>query len=61
MGVSLALPLLEAMTPARSLAATAAGPTRAAFVYVPNGADMPAWCQGALKTSHGWALENQPL
>ncbi|HEX4613846.1 MAG TPA: DUF1552 domain-containing protein [Urbifossiella sp.] len=39
-GVSVALPLLEAMAPAQS---PAVGPTRAAFVYVPNGAHMPAW------------------
>jgi hypothetical protein len=43
MGVSVALPLLEAMTPARSQAAGVTGPTRAAFVYVPNGVHMPAW------------------
>jgi hypothetical protein len=43
MGVSVALPLLEAMTPAHSQAAGVAGPTRAAFVYVPNGVHMPAW------------------
>jgi hypothetical protein len=46
-----ALPLLEAMAPSRSqavgvgagAAGTATGPTRAAFVYVPNGVHMPAW------------------
>jgi hypothetical protein len=41
--VSIALPLLEAMTPARSQAAGITGPTRTAFVYVPNGVHMPAW------------------
>jgi hypothetical protein len=46
LGLSLALPLLEAMTPPRSKAQTpgaGSGPTRAAFVYVPNGVHMPAW------------------
>src|SRR5262245_4926745 len=45
-GVSVALPLLEAMTPARSNALGAnppTAPTRAAFVYVSNGVHMPAW------------------
>jgi len=45
LGVSVALPLLETMTPAGEPAAkaAAASPTRAAFVYVPNGVHMPAW------------------
>ncbi|HJZ53785.1 MAG TPA: hypothetical protein VKE74_02445, partial [Gemmataceae bacterium] len=46
MGASVALPLLEAMAPPRSQAvvgdaAAMTGPTRAAFVYVPNGVHMP--------------------
>lgn len=45
MGVTLALPLLDAMTPARTLLAhTAAAPgTRLGFVYVPHGAVMTRW------------------
>jgi hypothetical protein len=43
MGASVALPLLAAMTPLRSQSAGAVGPTRVAFVYVPNGVHMPAW------------------
>jgi hypothetical protein len=48
MGASVALPLLEAMTPSRSQAVVAGeagmtGPTRAAFTYVPNGVHGPAW------------------
>ena len=45
MGVSLALPLLDAMVPAASaLAKTAAKPVRRlGFVYVPNGAVMSHW------------------
>jgi hypothetical protein len=42
-GVSVALPLLEAMAPARPPAPGPVGPTRVAFVYVPNGVHMPAW------------------
>jgi hypothetical protein len=45
MGVSLALPLLDAMIPARTLLAqTAARPvTRLGFVYFPHGAIMNSW------------------
>src|SRR5450432_2611958 len=47
LGAAMALPLLEAMIPARSLAAAVGGaakaPTRMAFLFVPNGAHMPDW------------------
>ena len=45
MGVTLALPLLDAMVPALSaLSRTAAKPVgRLGFVYIPNGASMPHW------------------
>jgi hypothetical protein len=48
-GVSLALPLLDAMIPARTLLAqTAAGPRpRLGFVYVPHGAIMDRWTPAA--------------
>jgi len=42
MGVTLALPFLDAMTPALS-AAPAASPRRLGFVYIPNGAVMSKW------------------
>ena len=44
-GLSMGLPVLEAMQPASNLAAAAnpSHPTRAAFVFFPNGAIMPAW------------------
>jgi hypothetical protein len=56
LGASVALPLLDAMAPARSGAANpaAAGPTRAAFVYAPNGVHLPAWTPAA--TGGGFAL-----
>jgi hypothetical protein len=40
-GTMIALPMLDAMTPA--LAATSAAPVRLAFVYVPNGIVMKHW------------------
>src|SRR5690606_38502347 len=40
-GAALALPLLDAMSPA--LAATPKAPARLAFLYVPNGIDMANW------------------
>ena len=44
LGTALALPLLEAMAPGVSLAATARKhPLRMAFLYVPNGANMADW------------------
>ena len=45
MGATIALPLLDAMIPARTaLAATAARPMpRMAFVYFPHGAIMDEW------------------
>src|SRR5262249_55201100 len=62
-GTSLALPLLEAMLPARELAAETAGkaPLRMAFVYVPNGVHMPDWRPQA--TGSGFTLSPilQPL
>jgi hypothetical protein len=42
LGVTLGLPLLEAMTPARA-APAATHPLRLAFLYIPNGAIMDAW------------------
>jgi hypothetical protein len=53
MGVTVALPLLDAMVPAMTaLAATPANPApRLGFVYIPMGAHIPQWtppCEGAL-------------
>ena len=41
LGATIALPFLDAMTPA--FAAPAKGPLRLAFLYVPNGIDMANW------------------
>jgi hypothetical protein len=45
MGVTLALPALEAMVPAATVfgKTAAARPVRAGFVYLPHGADMASW------------------
>lgn len=49
LGVSISLPMLDAMSPGLafggggSKVAKADGPTRLAWVYVPNGVDMPNW------------------
>src|ERR1700681_4402824 len=44
-GATLALPLLDAMVPARTLLAKTAGtpPSRLGFVYLPHGANMDRW------------------
>ena len=44
LGLGVALPMLDAMTPAFAASKTvAAAPRRLAFCYVPNGIIMPAW------------------
>lgn len=43
LGASIALPMLDAMTPALAKAPAAAGPRRLVFTYVPNGVSMTGW------------------
>lgn len=43
MGAAIALPMLDAMTPAFALPRVKASPLRLAFTYVPNGVTMAAW------------------
>jgi len=45
MGVTVALPLLDAMVPAATALAQTSGvrPSRVGFIYVPHGADMASW------------------
>ena len=59
MGVTLGLPLLDAMVPALSaLTKTAARPVRRfSAVYVPNGITMAAWTP----TAEGTAFELTPI
>jgi hypothetical protein len=42
-GATVALPFLDAMTPALARAQSRKAPVRMAFVYVPNGIDMRHW------------------
>src|SRR6202163_2581894 len=42
-GTAVALPFLDAMTPAFAAKSAAKAPVRMAFVYVPNGIDMRFW------------------
>lgn len=49
LGTAMALPLLEAMTPAATLVTVGKStPKRLAFVYVPNGANMADWTPAAI-------------
>jgi hypothetical protein len=60
LGVSLALPLLEAMGPRSLFAAEApAAPVRMAFMYVPNGMNMVSWTPAIEGTGYElpWTLE----
>ncbi len=43
MGAAIALPMLDAMTPALALPRVKASPLRLAFTYVPNGVTMAEW------------------
>ena len=43
LGASMALPMLDAMTPSRALAAATRPPVRSAFIFVPNGVHLDNW------------------
>lgn len=62
-GTTMALPLLEAMLPARVLASspTSELPTRMAFVFFPNGAIMPQWKSSGEGTDFELSETLQPL
>ena len=48
MGVTLGLPLLEAMAPAKTaVAAAGKPPLRMIFLYIPGGVNVDAWRPGA--------------
>ncbi|MDR3405294.1 MAG: DUF1552 domain-containing protein [Chthoniobacter sp.] len=64
LGAAMALPMLEAMLPARSMAAAAGAaksPTRMAFLFVPNGAHMPDWTPTAAGADFDLPYILQPL
>ncbi len=63
LGVTLALPLLDAMLPAQTLLkkTAAAGSPRMGFVYVPHGAIMDKWTPAAEGTGFEFSPILQPL
>ena len=64
MGVAIALPALDAMTPvlsAASRARAAAPPLRLAFTYAPNGVTMADWTPSAAGTSFEYSRILKPL
>ncbi len=64
MGAAVALPFLDAMTPAfaaSSRIGSAAGPRRMAFVYVPNGIIMKDWTPEAEGTAFDFPRILKPL
>lgn len=67
LGTSLSLPFLEAMVPSPVQAAASVGagltspPRRMAFVYVPNGANMPDWTPKTTGTDFEFPMILDPL
>ncbi len=66
LGTVMALPMLEAMTPARLFAAGGTGaakafPKRMAFIYIPNGANMADWTPTAVGTDFELPKILEPL
>ena len=62
MGAAVALPLLDAMTPALARASTMrAAPLRLAFAYVPNGITMVDWTPQGEGTAFGYSRIMKPL
>lgn len=61
LGVSIALPWLEAMTPVLSQPAAAAAPKRLAFCYVPNGVNMGRWTPRQIGPNYTLPATLEPL
>jgi len=65
LGAAIALPMLDAMIPSRALAGTIGAakkiPTRMAFLFVPNGANMPDWTPTATGADFDLPYILQPL
>lgn len=59
-GATLALPMLDAMRPARA-AADGSAPRRLAYVFFPNGAIMPDWKPEGVGTDYELPKTLQPL
>ena len=60
-GATMALPLLEGMQPAHAAARAVTPPTRAAFVFFPNGAIMPSWKPAATGADYELSKTLKPL
>ncbi len=65
LGTALTLPVLESVIPRSSRAAAAAAaaklPRRTAFIYVPNGANMPDWTPKGLGRNSEFPMILEPL
>ena len=64
LGVSVALPFLEAMRPGSVVAAAGdqkSPPLRMAFLYVPNGVHMPGWTPAAASAKFALSVILEPL
>ena len=63
LGLSMGLPLLEAMTPGRPAraAADSVQPVRMAFMFFPNGAILPSWTPGEEGEEYQLSKTLQPL
>lgn len=61
MGVTLALPLLDAMTPALATAMSAKPVVRLGFIYVPNGIIMDKWTPAGEGADFQFASTMKPL
>lgn len=60
-GATMALPMLEAMIPTRTWAATTTAPNRMLFVFFPNGAIMPDWTPTSEGADFALTPTMQPL
>ncbi|QDU41074.1 hypothetical protein Mal4_54390 [Maioricimonas rarisocia] len=60
-GATLALPMLDAMRPARAAAAAGSAPRRMAYVFFPNGAIMPDWKPEGVGADYELPRTLQPL
>jgi len=61
MGAAIALPMLDAMTPALALPRLKASPLRLAFTYVPNGVTMAEWRPSGTGTAFELSRILKPL
>ncbi|RPI64308.1 MAG: DUF1552 domain-containing protein, partial [Lysobacterales bacterium] len=61
MGAAIALPMLDAMTPALALPRLKASPLRLAFTYVPNGVTMAEWRPSGTGTAFEFSRILKPL